>query len=171
MELGVRGVDGDVDGADAQINDALSLPLRQIGEGDIVALQKAQPGIVVLKIEGLAHTGGHLVHKAEHTVVGAAAHFVHQIGVEIQPKIQALFLFDLYIPHGTVGLQQLQPALGIIAVEAVVQHVHDLVAVDGQQLLAGPDPRPLGRAAVIHRGDNSTHGFIPSYFTLASSLL
>lgn len=32
VELGVRGVDGDVDGADAQINDALSLPLRQIGE-------------------------------------------------------------------------------------------------------------------------------------------
>ena len=93
MELGVRGVDGDVDGADAQINDALSLPLRQIGEGDIVALQKAQPGIVVLKIEGLAHSGGHLVHEAEHTVVGAAAHFVHQIGVEIQPKIQAIFLF------------------------------------------------------------------------------
>jgi len=50
VELGVRGVNGDIDGADAQVNDALSLPLREIGEGDVVALEEAEPGIVVLKV-------------------------------------------------------------------------------------------------------------------------
>ena len=50
VELGVRGVNGDIDGADAQVNDALSLPLREIGEGDIVALEEAEPGIIVLKV-------------------------------------------------------------------------------------------------------------------------
>ena len=50
MELGVRGVNGDIDGADAQVNDALSLPLCEIGEGDIVALEEAEPGVIILKV-------------------------------------------------------------------------------------------------------------------------
>ena len=64
-------MDRDIDGADTQVNDALGLPLGEISEGDIVALEEAEPGIVVLKVQGLAHARGHLIHEAEDAVVGA----------------------------------------------------------------------------------------------------
>ena len=157
MELWVRGVDGDVDGADAQVDDPLGLPLRQVGQGDVVPLEKAQPGVVVLEIQGLSHTGGHLVHKAENAVVGAGAHFVHEDGVEIQAQVPALGLAQGHGPHGAGGLPQLQAAVGIVAVKAIVQHVDDLVAVDGQQLLPGGDSGPLRRAVPVHGGDDGAH--------------
>ena len=171
VELGVRGVNGDVDGADAQVDDPLGLPLRQVGQGDIVALQKAQPGVVVLKIQGLPHTGGHLVHEAEDAVVGAGAHIVHEDGVKIQAQVPALGLAQGHGPHGAGGLPQLQAAVGIVAVKAIVQHVDDLVAVDGQQLLPGGDPGPLRRAVPVHGGDDGAHllflfssgGIIPQF--------
>ena len=64
-------MDGDIDGTDAQVDDALSLPLRQIGEGNVVALKEAETGVVVLKIQGLAHARRHLIHEAENAVIGA----------------------------------------------------------------------------------------------------
>ena len=46
------------------------LPWREVGEGDIVAHEEAEPGIVILEVEGIPAPGGHLVHEAEQTVVG-----------------------------------------------------------------------------------------------------
>ena len=56
-------MDGDVDGAYPQVHDALKLPLRQVGEGDIIAQQEGKAGVVVLKVKGFTHTRRHLVHK------------------------------------------------------------------------------------------------------------
>ncbi len=69
------------------------------------------------------------------------------------------------------GLPQLQAAVGIVAVKAIVQHVDDLVPVDGQQLLPGGDPGPLRRTVPVHGGDDGAHvlflftsgGIIPQF--------
>ena len=131
VQLWVGGVDGDVDGADVQVNDPLGLALRQVGEGDVVAQQKAQPGIVILEVQRGAHTRRHLVHKAEQAVIGTGAHFVHQIRVEVQPQVLAFGLAAGDLPHVACRRFQLKVRQGIIAVKTIVQHIHDGVAVDG----------------------------------------
>ena len=157
VELGVGGVDGDVDGADVQVDDPLDFPLRQVGQGDVVAQQEAQPGIVILEIQGGAHAGRHLIHEAEHAVVGAGAHFVHQVGVEVQPQILPLRLAQRQGALLSVRRFQLNVRHGVVAVKPVVQHVHDGVAVDGQQLLAHMDAGVLRRAVPVNGGDDGTH--------------
>ena len=49
-DLRVRGMDGDVDGGDVQITDPLQFPPAEVGEGNVVAHEEGQAGIVVLKI-------------------------------------------------------------------------------------------------------------------------
>lgn len=56
-----------------QVDDALHLPLGEVGQGQVVAHQKGQPGVVILEIEALPHPRRHLVHKAEDAVVGTGA--------------------------------------------------------------------------------------------------
>ena len=136
VELGIGGVDGDVDGADVQVDDALRLALRQVRQGNVVAQQEAEPRIVVLEVERLAHTRRHLIHEAEHAVVGAGAHFVHQIGVEVQPQILPLRLVQRDGANVARRRFQFDVRHRVVAVKAVVQHVHDGVTVDGQELFA-----------------------------------
>ena len=153
-QLRVGGVDRDVDGRDAQVDDPLHLPVRHIGQGQIVAQQKGQPGVVVLKIQAGPHPRGHLVHKAEDAVVGAGAGPVHQIGLELQPQVLPLPLAQADGAGGAVLLPQHQLQPGVIAEELIVQHVHDLVAVDVGQGLPHPQPRPVGRTSGVHRLDD-----------------
>ena len=149
-------MNGHVDGADVQVDDPLGLPLTEVGQGGIVAQQEAEPLVVVLDVEGRPHVGRHLIHKAEQAVVGAAVHLVHQIGGEVQPQIAALLLTD--------GDRPLLPVLckpqhhhRIIAVKPVVQHIHNVVAVDLQQLFAHGDPGLFRRGMGIDGCDNGTH--------------
>ena len=157
VQLRVGGVDGLVDGADVQVDDALGLALRQVGQGDVVAQQKAQPCVVVLEVQRLAHTRRHLIHKAEHAVVGAGAHLVHQIGVEVQAQVLSLRLVQRYGAHIARRRFQFDVRHRVVAVKAVVQHVHDGVAVDGQQLFTHLDAGPLRRAVPVDGGDDGAH--------------
>ena len=163
VELGVGGVDGDVDGADVQIGDALGLPLRQVRQGDVVAQQEAEPRIVVLEVQGRAHSRRHLIHKAENAVIGAAAHLVHQIGVEIQTQILSLRLADGDGTHVARCCFQLHAGQGVIAVKAVIQYVHNGVAVDRQKLFAHLYTGFFRRAVPVNGGDDGAHSCILSH--------
>ena len=156
MQLGIRGVDGHIDGADVQVDDPLGLPFREIGQGGIVAQQKAEPLVIVLDIQGRPHIGRHLIHEAEQTVVGAPVHLVHQVSGEIQAQILPLRLADGDCADVTIP-RKAQHRLRIVAVKPVVQHVHDLVAVDLQQLLACGDPGLFRRGMGIDGCDNGAH--------------
>ena len=65
------------------LNDAVDLPLAEVGKCDIVAKQEGEPLIIILEIQGLPHTRGELVDKAEHAVVGTAVFFVAEISFKI----------------------------------------------------------------------------------------
>ena len=140
-----------------QINDPLGLPLGKVGQRGIVAQQKAQALIIVLDIQGWAHIGRHLVYKTEQAVVGALVHLIHQIGLKIQAQILPLRLSDGNRAHMVIPAQP-QHRFGIIAVKPVVQHVHDLVAVDLQQLLPHGDPGLFRRGMRVYGCDDGTHG-------------
>ena len=171
----VGGVDGDVDGGDAQVDNALDLAGGEVREGQIVAHQKGQPGVIILKIEGFPHTRRELVHKAEHAPVGAGAGLVHQIGFKVQAQILALGLPDPDGPAGAVGAGEGEDQAGVVGVEFVVQHVQYGLAVDVGEGLAGVDARPVGGTVQVHMADggHGQGGHLPfcSHFTMGIRLL
>ena len=82
-QLRVGGVDGDVDGADVQGDDTLDLPPGEIGQGDVIAQQEAEPGVIILEVHGGAHALGQLVNEAEDAAVGAGPGRVHQVAFKV----------------------------------------------------------------------------------------
>ena len=154
-QLPVCGVDRHIDGGDAQVDDPLDLPLGEVGQGEVIPHEKAEPGVVVLEVQALPHPLGHLVHKAENAVVGAGAGTVHEIGLKLQAQVLALLLADMHSAAAAVRLLERQGQPRIIGVEFIVQHVHHRLAVDFQQCLARPDARPAGGTAGIYGSDHS----------------
>ena len=150
-------MDGDIDRADPQVNNPLCLPFREIGEGNVIAHKEAQPCVVVLEVEGVPTAGGHLVHKAEQTVVAAWSGFIHQIGVEIQAQLLCITLFYLYSALHTVGVLQYQNRVRVVTKKAVIEHILYRVAVDREQLFPCPDPGPFRRRAFVYTVYDGTH--------------
>ena len=75
------------------------IPGGEVGQGDIVAHEETETGVIILKIEGVPAARGHLVDKAEQAVVAARPGFIHQVGLEIQPQLLRLRLFH---PQGAL---------------------------------------------------------------------
>ena len=144
-------MDRDVDGGDAQVDDPLHLPGGEVGQGEVVAQQEGQPGVVVLEVEGGPHPRGHLVHKAEDAVVGAGPGPVHEVGLKLQPQILPLAFADPEGAHRPLRAFQGELQPGVVAVKFIVQHVHNGAAVDVGEYLSHPDPGPAGGAAGVHR--------------------
>ena len=125
----------------------------QVGEGHIVAQQEGQAVVVVLEVEGVPQAFGHLIHEAEHAVVGTPVGVIHQVGLELQPQVLPLRLADVEGTAVAVGVRQLHLEAGIVAVKFVVQHIHHALAIDGHQGVAGQDTSQLAGAAGVYGFD------------------
>ena len=93
-KLGIRSVNGYVDGGKAHLNDAPELLVTYVGQGHVVSHQKGEPGIVVFKINRFPHPARILVDKAKDAFVGASSLFIHQKGFKFQTDIVVAFLFQ-----------------------------------------------------------------------------
>ena len=158
-------MDGDVDGADAQIDDALGLPGGEVCEGDIVAHEEAEAGVVVFEVEGVAAAGGHLVDEAEEAVVGAGAGGVHEVGVEVKAEVFSLGLFYFEGTAEAVGGFEDQDGVGVVAEEAVVEDIDDVVASDGEEFFAGADSGALGGGTGVDGCDDGAHSASSAFFS------
>ena len=143
-------MDRDIDGADVQVNNTLSLTLREIGKGDVVAHQKAEPCVIILEIHGAAHTPGQLVNKAEDTAVGAGAGCIHQVAFKVQAQIAALRLFHTDCVLAAIRAAQHDIKLAVIGKELIIQHIVDFIAIDGNDSVAQGD-LAFKRAGGVHR--------------------
>ena len=161
-ELGVGGVDRNVDRRDVHLDDAVDLMVLHVRHGDIVAEQKGQALVVILEVKALAHTGGHLVDEAEHAVVGAGVLLVAEVGVEIAAKGAALLPADIPFPDAIrhLCLQVKAPAVGI---KIVVQRVIQFIVVHAQQLVAGLQAQRLGFAPLFNALDLDRHSASPAF--------
>ena len=80
-QLGLGGVDADVQRRQALGDHPLEIGLGEPGERGEVAVQEAEPVVVVLQVQALPHALGQLVDEAELAVVVAGAHPVeHRAG-------------------------------------------------------------------------------------------
>ena len=144
-------MDGNIDGADAQIHDPLHFPGREVRQRHIVAQQKTQPRIIVLEIHGLPHPFGKLVDKAEDAVVGAGTGPVHQVGLKVQSQILAFVLADLHRTLLPFRGPEHNGETAVIGIELIVQYVPYGISVDG-------DHRIPGRSMMSHPA-SSIDGF------------
>ena len=147
---GIRGVDRDMDGAQAFAHDAVQLGIVAAGERREMAVEKGQADVLVLQVERLPEALGHLVDEAEHAVLLADLHLVlgqvHADGIApvFHEGLEGAAIRSLD-EHG--GL--IVPGDEVLEVQ-LVQH---RLAMDLQQGVTRPEPRLLGQAAGFHRDD------------------
>ena len=86
---------------------------------------------------------------------------VHQIGLKLQTERTVRGVSDVDLTRAAVFVRDQKPQIGIGGVEPVIEHVGDLVAVDGDQRFSGDDPRAKRRTAAVDRGDLGRHACAP----------
>ena len=155
-QLGVHGVHRHVDGADVHLEDAVHLPVVDVGQRDVVAKQEGEPVVVVFKVQRLPHAGGQLVDKAEYALVPAGALLVHKVRLKLQAQLGVLGLDQLHLV-ALPAPPQGEPQLPLGFEKAVVQHIDDFVAVDGHQHVPRLDAHPLGAAFFGYAVDCYSH--------------
>ena len=136
--LRIRGMDGDIQRADAPAEDALQLLLRNVRQRHIIAHDEREAPIIVLDKQAGAHIARHLIDKAKDAAVGAGAHFAHQAGGKRQTERLAFPLADgnrpLFAPIAEQRNAQ-QSGRGQVFIIDKVQH---RLAVDREQILPLP---------------------------------
>ena len=137
-QLGVGGVNRNIDGADVHFDDAGNILITHVGEGDIAAEQKAHAAVVIFEVEGFPHTLGKLIDKAEHAFIGAVVLPIHEIIGKFQTQLVIFRLFNVEGEELVLPLH-LDGEGGVDHVEAVIQHVANDIAVDGEEPVAGMD--------------------------------
>ena len=135
-ELRVHRVHRYIHRAHMKGDDPLNLPLGEIGQGDVIAQEKAQPCIVVLEVHGRTHPLRELIDEAENAVVGAGTRPVHQIALKVQTQVAALRLPDVQTVFRAVRPGEKQMQIPVIGVELIVEDVEDAFSVDAEQPVA-----------------------------------
>ncbi len=158
-QVGIGGVDGDVEGAQVLLLYPCPVLLRQVGQGDVVAEEEGVPVVVVLDVEGGAQPPGHLGDKAELAAVVAPA------DVGVKGGTGELQAQGLIVPAaGPQGLLLSLPAddQGQTVFGAVELDVYDVpqgMSVDGDQFVAGAQAQPRSKAIGMDGGDRGgRHG-------------
>jgi hypothetical protein len=155
-QVGVGGVDRDVEGAQVLLLNAGPVLLRQVGQGDVTTEQEGIPVVVVLDVEGRAQSPGHLGDEAELAAVVAATDVVKSGTGEVQAQgfvVPAARPQGLLLP--SLADAQGQPLLG--PVELDVYEVPQRVPVDGQEFVAGAQAQPRGQTIRMDGGDETGH--------------
>src|SRR5581483_7038068 len=156
----IGGVDRDVERREPELQDALDLALREVGQRDVVAVQEGEAVVVVLDVEALAEPSRQLVDEAEHALVGAGRDLGRRGRLALEPEPLAPLppQHDRARLARPVGLDR-QRLLARLDVE--VDQVSEVAAVDAQEPVPGPEPRALGRPARRHRQDAHPGGRDP----------
>ena len=150
-------MDGHIHRADLQIADSLQLPVGEIRQCNIAAGEETHPGVVVFEIQAFPHTGRHLIHKAEHTVVGALHGAVHEVLLKLQTQVLPRLFAYMDAPVLSVRALHLQGQPGIVGIIHIVQHIRDGIAVDFQQPVPGMDFPMDGALGCYGFDDGLTH--------------
>ena len=153
-QLGVHRVNRYIHRADVHIYYPLHLGVGEIGQRDIIAEKEREPRVVILEIEAVPQPLRELVDKTKDAFIFAAVLLIHEVCLKLKPDIVALILMDDDQLRAAVRVLQNKPQLAVVEIEAVVEHVVYLFAVDAYKLVArryslfvrdavGSDPRYL----------------------------
>ena len=131
----VGGVNGDVEGTEALLGQAIPVVFGEVGQSDEIAEQEGIAIVVVLNVEGAPHPRRHPVEKAKLAAIVAAAQAVESWLGELNAwllVVAPLHLVDAPLP--TPFYDQLQFFLS--SIETVINDVAQDVAIDGEKHIA-----------------------------------
>ena len=155
----VGGVHRHVDRGNVHFDDAVNVAVMQVGQRDIVAVQKGKAAVIVFEIKGGTEPFGQLVDKAENALVGTGVLFVHQGRFKVQPDVVIRAFVNGNGVRRAVPCEFYGHAL-IGKIKAIVQHVGDFIAVHPQQFIPRSDPGEC-RATVFFHPANANHMLPP----------
>ena len=123
---------------------AIPFPLRQIGEGEIGAIEKTQPIIIIFVIKRCAFTGRLLINKTKGTAVIALNQTIKQGRFKFQAQLVVIVLFNFNQVGAIVLIQHFQLQHLIGTEEVVINQISGFLAIDGHQPIAHFKPHLLG---------------------------
>ena len=100
----VRCLHRNIDRRKLHLDNTVHIFLLHIRQGNIIALQERQTGIIIFKIQGLTHSRRHLVDKTENTLVAAGTVVAHQTIFKFYAKVIIILFLDLQKPFFPVRL-------------------------------------------------------------------
>ena len=152
-QVRIHGLEGNVDGLQAESDDPLQIMPAHVGQGHIVSLEEGQPGIVVFKIERIPHPRRHLVDKTEDALISAGTVLVHQPLLKFHSQVFVTLFLNLQLPLLAVRLLDQQYKLLFLYIVAVIKYILDLLPVHCQQLIPRLDSHLPGNAALLYGTD------------------
>ena len=143
-QLGIGGVDAHVERTELLGEHTLEVGLGEPGERGEVPVEKGEAVVVVLQVQAAAHPLRELVDEAEGTVVVAGADAVEHRALEVEPERRARGLVDDHQLLETAA-PKLELHAGLVGLNLVTDDVAHRFAVERQELVAGEEPRSVGR--------------------------
>ncbi|MNS72615.1 hypothetical protein D3C72_1060330 [compost metagenome] len=159
-QLGVGGVHADVQRAQPVLEDALPVRGPHVRQGDEVALQEAQPVVVVHDVERSPKPLRHLVDEAEAAAVVALDDVVEHRELEGEPEV----LVDFFVhPHEEGGFAALDLEADALFgnLVAVVDDVAQRATVNSQETVPRTQIEPGSNAARLDGRDQSALRLTP----------
>jgi len=158
----VGGVDADVQRRQSFGDHPLQIGLGEPSERREVAVQKAQPVIVVLQVQALAEALGQLVDEAELAVVVAGAHSVENGARHLGTKWLTCTFGDFQRQFEPIA-EYFQREVGVVNSETPFNDVAWRFAVDCGYSIADGQPSALGGGPGRDSdNDRERHG-LPGY--------
>ncbi len=129
-------MDGDINGGQLKPDNPVNVLFFHIGKGYIISLEKAEPGIIIFKIEGIPHTRRHLVNKTENTFVAAGSVVAHQTVFKINAQI-LIVIFNVQFPLFPIRLADDHGHGRAVYMVLIVKNIFHFLTVNGQQQVSG----------------------------------
>ena len=143
-QLGIGGVDAHVERAELLGEHPLEVGLGEPRERGEVPVEEGEAVVVVLQVEAAAHPLGQLVDEAEGAVVVTGADAVEHRALEVEPEGRARGLVDDHELLETAA-PKLELHAGLVGLDLVADDVAHRFAVEREELVAGEEPRSVGR--------------------------
>ena len=168
----------DIQGREALLFNALPIGSRQVGEGEIRAVEKAEPVVVVLEIKAPALPRRLLIDETEGALVVALLEAVEQGFGETESQAFIEILLQLEHMERAIGIFHLQGELLFPHQKLQVDQIAGAFAINAEQAIPRLKPqlfpdragfnrchhRWRGKARGIsfgHRQGNACRGFLP----------
>ena len=153
-QLRIGTVHGDIKRREPLLLDALPVGRAEIGEGEIGAVEEAEPIVVVLEVKTSALAWRLLVDEAEGAVVVALPQAVEQGLTELDPEPVVGILLKAHALAHPLGILHLQGDLLVPKQQLQIDQVARAHAVDGQQPIAGLQAKFLTDRPGFNAGDH-----------------
>ena len=119
-----------------EADDPVNIFIAHIGKCHIVSLKERKSGVIILKIERFPHPRGHLVDKAENTLISAGAVFTHQAVFKGKAQILSSAL-DLKLPLLSVCLSDQHNEGLTVCHIIIIENIFNFLSVYGKQYITG----------------------------------